>query len=346
VSDAVRLPEGRGAGGTPRGRDSANAVETAGLTKQFGHFTAVNDVDFYIPRGEIFGLLGPNGAGKTTTIRMLCGLLKPTSGRASVLGYDVARDPEEIKRRIGYMSQKFALYNDLTAVENIRFYAEVYGVPRAQRARRVGELLAMAGLEGHATTLTRSLSGAWRQRLALACAIVHEPPMLFLDEATAGVDPVARREFWDLIYSMAAGGTSVLATTHYMDEAEYCNTIGMMYDGELIAVASPDTLKEKLPGMLLLITCPEPAVVEHLLDGHPDVIDAAVHGVQVHVTVRRDADPGAIERAILDAGTAVDAIEETLPSLEDVFITMVAQRRRASSSEAGGPDLTRAATGD
>ena len=332
MSDAVRLPEGHDANGALRGRNGANAVETEGLTKRFGQFTAVNNVDFYIPRGEIFGLLGPNGAGKTTTIRMLCGLLKPTSGRASVLGYDVARDPEEIKRRIGYMSQKFALYNDLTAVENIRFYAEVYSVPRAQRARRVDELLAMAELEDHATALTRNLSGAWRQRLALACAIVHEPPMLFLDEATAGVDPVARREFWDLIYSLAAQGTSVLATTHYMDEAEYCNTIGMMYDGELIAVASPDTLKERLPGMLLQITCSEPAAVEHLLDGHPDVIDASVHGVQLHVTVRRDVDPGGLARIILDAGYTVDAIEETLPSLEDVFITMVAQRRRASDA--------------
>ena len=320
-----------------------NAVETVGLTKQFGGFMAVNGVDFYIPRGEIFGLLGPNGAGKTTTIRMLCGLLKPSEGRATVLGYDVAREPEAIKRRIGYMSQKFALYNDLTALENIRFYAEVYGVPRAERAQRVAELIDMAGLEGHASVLTRSLSGAWRQRLALACAIVHRPPMLFLDEATAGVDPVSRREFWDLIYGMAAEGTSVLATTHYMDEAEYCNTIGMMYQGQLIAVASPDTLKDKLPGVLLQIDCDKPADAERLLDGFPGVVDAAVHGAWLHVMVRDAGVTEAVRDAIVAGGYQVRSIGETPPSLEDVFITMVAQRRGAEAPRA---TVSGAGTGD
>ncbi|MCU0521467.1 MAG: ABC transporter ATP-binding protein [Anaerolineae bacterium] len=315
---------------------SVNAVETLGLTKHFGSFVAVDRVDFYIPRGEIFGLLGPNGAGKTTTIRMLCGLLKPSEGRATVLGHDVAREPEEIKRRIGYMSQKFALYNDLTALENIRFYAEVYGVARAERAERVADLIAMAGLEDHAGVLTRSLSGAWRQRLALACAIVHRPPMLFLDEATAGVDPVSRREFWDLIYSMAAEGTSVLATTHYMDEAEYCNTIGMMYQGQLIAVASPDTLKDKLPGMLLQIDCDQPAAAERLVDGLPGVIDAAVHGVWLHAMVRDAGVIASVRNAITGGGYPVRSIEETLPSLEDVFITMVAQRRGAEAAPDAG----------
>jgi ABC-2 type transport system ATP-binding protein len=258
---------------------------------------------------------------------MLCGLLRPSAGKAMVLGYDVAHHPEEIKRRIGYMSQKFALYNDLTAVENIRFYAAVYGVPRQGREQRVIALLEMTGLEGHARQLTRALSGAWRQRLALACSIVQEPPMLFLDEATAGVDPVARREFWDLIYSMAAQGTSVLATTHYMDEAEYCNTIGLMYRGELIAVASPDTLKENTPGKLVQIDCNDPLKAERVLDEMPVVIDAAVHGLVVHAVLQDLQQVPQVMVALREADILVQNIEAAQPSLEDVFIGMVAQRR-------------------
>ncbi|MFN2144400.1 MAG: ABC transporter ATP-binding protein, partial [Anaerolineales bacterium] len=191
-----------------------NAVHVQNLTRKFGDFTAVNNISFSIPKGEIFGLLGPNGAGKTTTIRMLCGIIESTEGSGTVLGYDINEEPEEIKKRIGYMSQKFSLYNDLTARENIMFYASIYGVPREKRAARVAELIEMSGLTGHEKELTINLSGAWRQRLALACAVVHDPPMLFLDEATAGVDPISRREFWDLIYEMAGKGVSVLATTH------------------------------------------------------------------------------------------------------------------------------------
>ncbi len=324
-----------------------NAVETAGLSKHFGKFTAVNEVNFYIPRGEIFGLLGPNGAGKTTTIRMLCGLMKPSSGRATVLGYDVAQQAEEIKKRIGYMSQKFSLYNDLTARENIDFYATVYRVPRGQRAKRVQELLEMAGLKDHARQRTSDLSGAWRQRLALACAIVHNPPMLFLDEATAGVDPVSRREFWDLIYSMAAQGTSVLATTHYMDEAEYCNTIGMMYRGELIAVASPDTLKENAPGKLVVIDCDDPVGGERVLDRLPEVLDAAVHGTLLHAALRDLDEMPRVMEALAGAGILVQNIEAAQPSLEDVFIGMVAQRRAAvEGTAAAGDAKPPAETGD
>ena len=229
------------------------SVEVIHLTKKFGDFTAVNDVSFEIPKGEIFGLLGPNGAGKTTTIRMLCGILTPTSGEARVMGFDVSHQSEEVKPRIGYMSQKFSLYNDLTVQENLDFYANLYSVPREKFALRLKELIEMAGLRGHEKQLTASLSGAWRQRLALACAIVHEPPMLFLDEPTAGVDPVSRREFWDMIYNLAGQGVSVLATTHYMDEAEFCNVIGMMYRSRLIALDDPDSLKEKMRGMLFEI---------------------------------------------------------------------------------------------
>ena len=238
--------------------DRELSVQTRDLSKRFGDFTAVDRVSFEIPEGEIFGLLGPNGAGKTTAIRMLCGILRPSGGTGSVMGYEISRQPEEIKKRIGYMSQHFSLYNDLTARENIQFYASIYGVPRNERRDKVVDLLEMAGLTGHAGELTRNLSGAWRQRLALACAIAHQPPMLFLDESTAGVDPVSRREFWDLIYELAGSGVSVLATTHYMDEAEYCNRVGMMYRGMLIANASPDELKASLPGVLFQLECDRP----------------------------------------------------------------------------------------
>ncbi|MBU0512824.1 MAG: ABC transporter ATP-binding protein [Chloroflexi bacterium] len=307
--------------------DYVNAVETQQLTKKFGGFTAVDRVDFYIPKGEIFGLLGPNGAGKTTTIRMLCGILEPSGGTGTVLGYDIAKDPEEIKKRIGYMSQKFSLYNDLTAQENIRFYAAIYGVPKKERTPRVDELIEMAGLKGYERELTRNLSGAWRQRLAFACAIAHKPPMLFLDEATAGVDPVSRREFWDLIYAMAGQGVSVLATTHYMDEAEYCNTIGMMYRGELIALASPDELKARMPGTLLQVDCANPAQAESVLDSLPEVIGSSLHGAQLHVVLKSPGKEKKIRRALTSEGIKVHHIEEIQPSLEDVFISMVEDSR-------------------
>ena len=324
--------------------DNEHAIETRLLTKRFGDFTAVSQVSFYVPRGEIFGLLGPNGAGKTTTIRMLCGIMLPSDGQATVLGYDIARQPEEIKKRIGYMSQKFALYNDLTARENISFYASIYSVPREARGQRVAELLEMASLGEHSRELTRNLSGAWRQRLALACAIVHNPPMLFLDEATAGVDPVSRREFWDLIYRLAGEGVSVLATTHYMDEAEYCNTIGMMYQGEMVALASPDTLRLEMPGLLVQLDCDQPLQAKAILDELPGVIDSSVHGAQVHVSLDLPAPQGdgaqpdfaPIEAALALAGIQVAQLEIIQPSLEDVFIHMVDKRRLEADREAQG----------
>ncbi len=307
--------------------DFTNAVEIHNLTKCFGKFTAVNSINFNIPRGEIFGLLGPNGAGKTTTIRMLCGLMLPDAGSATVLGYDVTRQPEEIKKRIGYMSQKFSLYNDLTALENINFYAAIYSVPDKERTARVSQLIEMSGLKGFERELTHNLSGAWRQRLALACAIVHNPPMLFLDEATAGVDPVSRREFWDLIYSLAGEGVSVLATTHYMDEAEYCNMIGMMYQGELVALASPDTIKDELPGVLVQLDCDRPGEAAEMLQGLPGVRNVSVHGAQVHVTVTAARETKQVEKALGNAGFNLRSVEIIQPSLEDAFISMVNQRR-------------------
>lgn len=311
----------------------SNAVEVQALSKRFGQFTAVDQVSFAIPTGEIFGLLGPNGAGKSTTMRMLCGILLPSSGDAKVLGYDVARQPEEVKKRIGYMSQKFALYNDLTVEENLDFYARIYGVDAARRGPRLEELLRMAGLLGHERQRTANLSGAWRQRLALACAIVHEPPMLFLDEPTAGVDPISRREFWNLIYELASQDVSVLATTHYMDEAEFCNIIGMMYGGRLIALSDVDTLKASMKG-LLEIDCDAPDRAEALASVFPGVIDAALHGILLHLTVDDPQRKEPLVDMLAREGIHIWRAESVQPSLEDVFVSLVEAQYRAQIREA------------
>jgi ABC-2 type transport system ATP-binding protein len=305
-----------------------NALEAHELSRSFGKMTAVDRVSFFIPKGEIFGLLGPNGAGKTTIIRMLCGILSPTSGNATVLGFNVNKRPEEVKKRIGYMSQKFSLYNDLTAWENLSFYCAIYGVPPAERASRIAELIEIAGLAGHRNMLVRNLSGAWRQRLALACAIAHRPPMLFLDEPTAGVDPISRRQFWDMIYEMAAQGVSILATTHYMDEAEYCNVIGMMYQSKLIALASPDTLKANMKGILLQVDCDQPARAEEIARAVNGVMDVSLHGVQLHVSVQDKTAVDQLNKEFIKARITVDNIEEILPSLEDVFLSIVDEQHR------------------
>src|SRR5437867_220703 len=228
------------------------AVTVDNLLKTFGSFIAVDHVSFEVSKGEIFGFLGPNGAGKSTTIRILCGLLSPTSGSATVGGYDVARDPETIRRNIGYMSQKFSLYDDLTVEENIAFFSGIYGVPKERRAERRDYVLRMAGLEQRRDTMTRLLSGGWKQRLALGCAILHDPPILFLDEPTSGVDPIARRGFWDLIYDLSAAGRTVFVTTHYMEEAEYCHRLALMYRGRVIALGAPQSLKDELRSHELL----------------------------------------------------------------------------------------------
>jgi ABC-2 type transport system ATP-binding protein len=314
----------------------SNAIETFDLSRQFGSFTAVDKVNFYVPKGEIFGLLGPNGAGKTTTIRMLCGIIRPSAGNASVLGFDIRKDSEEIKKNIGYMSQKFSLYDDLRAIENLQFYSAIYGVEKSERNRRIQDLIDQSGLRGVENELTSSLSGAWRQRLALACAIAHKPPMLFLDEATAGVDPLSRREFWDLIYEMASEGTSIVATTHYMDEAEYCNTIGMMYQAEMIALASPDRLKDEMPGILVQISCDQPLQAEEIADQFPGVIDAALHGIRLHVTLKNEDKITALTNTLQAAGILVEDVETILPSLEDVFINMVESRLKEKPQNSNG----------
>ncbi len=219
------------------------AVEVENLVKRFGDFVAVDKISMRVRRGEIFGFLGPNGAGKSTAIRILCGLLRPTSGSARVGGYDVALEPETVRQNIGYMSQKFSLYDDLTVEENLDFFGGVYGVPEDRRREREDYVLRMAGLEDKRTTMTRLLAGGWKQRLALGCAILHEPPILFLDEPTSGVDPIARRQFWDLIYQLSENGHTIFVTTHYMDEAEYCHRLALMYRGRVIALDTPAALK-------------------------------------------------------------------------------------------------------
>lgn len=301
------------------------AIQTTNLKRTFGDFTAVEDLNLKIHKGEIFGLLGPNGAGKTTTIRMLCGILLPSAGEGFVLGYDIARQAEKIKQNIGYMSQLFSLYNDLTAVENLRFYAQIYGLPAHSIENRVQELIDMAGLHGLESQITVNLSGAWRQRLALTCAIVHHPPMLFLDEPTAGVDPSSRKEFWDLIYQLAREGVTVLATTHYMDEAEYCQSIGMMYRSRLIVQASPHKLKTSLPNRILEIECDQPSQAIEVINEMPGVKDVSPYGLLLHAALDASNPVPAktIQKELTRRGICISRMEEVQPSLEDIFLNTI-----------------------
>ncbi|HUB32910.1 MAG TPA: ABC transporter ATP-binding protein, partial [Bryobacteraceae bacterium] len=262
------------------------AVEIHDLVKTFGTFVAVDHVSLEVEKGEIFGFLGPNGAGKSTTIRMLCGLLTPTSGRASVSGFDVAAQPEEIRRSIGYMSQKFSLYDDLTVEENIDFFSGIYRIPREVRAERKAYVLEMAGLTERRRSLTRTLSGGWKQRLALGCAILHDPPVLFLDEPTSGVDPIARAAFWDLIRDLSASGHTIFVSTHYMDEAEFCHRLALMYRGKVIALGAPAELKSGLTSHTLLqLDTGEVLDTMRAIEDQPGVLDVAVFGGGLHVTV-------------------------------------------------------------
>ncbi len=308
--------------------DYVNAVEVKELTKHFGDFAAVEGIDFYIPKGEIFGLLGPNGAGKTTTIRMLCAITQPTAGLGTVLGWDIEKDTELIKQNIGYMSQRFSLYHDLSARENILFYAQVYSMDRGMQTRRAAELIEQLDLQDIQNIPVRNLSGGWRQRVALACAVVHRPPMLFLDEPTAGVDPISRREFWDFIYEMAGEGVSILATTHYMDEAEFCNKIGMMYNGRLIRIASPDTIKDDLSGALAAFECDRALEAEEFLSGQPGVLDVSLHGAQIHALLRSRKEKSALMAGMKERGLRVSNFEFIQPGLEDVFIAMIEKQKK------------------
>jgi ABC-2 type transport system ATP-binding protein len=297
------------------------SIRVNGLTKRFGDFVAVDNVSFEVEPGEVVGYLGPNGSGKTTTIRMLCGLLRPSAGQVQVLGVDVVRDPERVKPRIGYMSQKFALYDDLTVRENLEFYAGIYDVPRSIERQRLAEVLRLAGLDARADARASELSGGWRQRLALGCALVHQPPLLFLDEPTSGVDPVARRQFWDLIYELAAGGTTIFVTTHYMDEAEHCGRVGFMQQGRLLAYDTPRALKAQfLHGTAWnLAASPLLEAVEVLL-ALPGIVQARLDADRAHIIVSPGAwTPETLTSALAERGITVSVVEPGEAALEDVF---------------------------
>jgi ABC-2 type transport system ATP-binding protein len=311
------------------------AVTVRDLEKRFGDFVAVNKVSFEVGKGEIFGFLGPNGAGKSTTIRMLCGILAPSGGAGTVAGFDVRTQAEQIKSNIGYMSQKFSLYEDLTVEENIDFYSGIYRIPPEKKKERKEWVIEMAGLKEHRQSRTGILSGGWKQRLALGCAIVHEPPIIFLDEPTSGVDPISRRQFWDLIYELAGQGVTIFVTTHYMDEAEYCERIGLIYRGELIALGSPEKLKTELMHedvIEVLCRCPQDAMgdVEKL----PGVKEVALFGRGFHVVVA-DADTviEPIRQALSARNYQVEQVEQIVPSLEDVFVSLIEARDRAEQPQ-------------
>ena len=310
--------------------DSAWAVEVRGLVKRFEAFAAVDHVSFQVGKGEIFGFLGPNGAGKSTTIRVLCGLLEPSEGQALVGGRDVTEQPEEIRANIGYMSQKFSLYDDLTVEENIDFFSGIYGVPESRRNARKDYALRMAGLEEKRTTMTRFLAGGWKQRLALGCAILHEPPIIFLDEPTSGVDPIARRGFWELIYQLSAAGQTIFVSTHYMDEAEYCHRLALMYRGKIIALGTPADLKKELASYSILRLD-----TMKTLEGIAGLSDVAVFGGGLHVTVQDPAAAIPQIRALLAArNIAVEKLDKILPSMEDVFVALIEEEDR--KAPAGG----------
>ena len=302
-----------------------NSVVIENLLKCFGDFVAVDHISLEVHKGEVFGFLGPNGAGKSTTIRMLCGLLTPTSGRARVAGYDVDREPESVRQNIGYMSQKFSLYNDLKVIENIRLFAGLYSVPKSLLKERIEWALEMANLKGQEHLITATLPGGWKQRLALGCAVLHRPPVIFLDEPTSGVDPISRRQFWDLIHRMAEEGVTVFVTTHYMEEAEYCNRLALISRGAVAALGTPSELKHKsMKGELLVVECePLGEAVEILQSAPDDVIDAAVFGRTLHLVVR-DATAAIpqVKKYLSDHGITVSLIEKINPTLEDVFVSL------------------------
>ena len=310
------------------------AVTVSNLTRRFGDFVAVDAVSFEVAKGEIFGFLGPNGSGKSTTIRMLTGILAPSEGSGTVVGFDVMKQPEQIKAHIGYMSQKFSLYEDLTVEENIDFYGGIYRIPTKTREKRKDWVIEMAGLQDHRHSRTAILSGGWKQRLALGCAVLHEPPIIFLDEPTSGVDPLSRRRFWDLIYELSEKGVTVFVTTHYMEEAEYCDRLGLIHRGELIAVGTPEELKTRLmQEEVLNVQCERPQDAIEMLEALNSVKEVALFGNGLHV-VAPDADAASrdIRTALVEAGLRIDLIEPIKPSMEDVFVSLVEARDRVAQA--------------
>jgi ABC-2 type transport system ATP-binding protein len=315
--------------------ENSNAVVVRDLVRRFGSFVAVNRISFEVSRGEIFGLLGPNGAGKSTTIRMLCGILAPTSGTGKVAGFDVWTEAEKIKAHIGYMSQKFSLYEDLTVEENIDFYSGIYQIPPEKKRQRKEWVIQMAGLQEHRQSRTAILSGGWKQRLALGCAILHEPPIIFLDEPTSGVDPISRRRFWDLIYELSGRGVTLFVTTHYMDEAEYCDRIALIYRGELVALGTPQTLKtELMQEEVLEVQCERPQDAMGEIEKVAGVKEVALFGKGLHVVVEESEATGTAIRSLLEKrGYKVTGAERIVPSLEDVFVSLIEARDRAEQPQ-------------
>ncbi len=313
------------------------AVEIEELVKTFGSFAAVDRISLQVKRGEIFGFLGPNGAGKSTTIRMLCGILTPTSGKGRVGGFDILREPENIKQNIGYMSQKFSLYEDLTVEENLNFYSGIYRLPGQIKEERKEWVLQMAGLRDRKSSLTSTLAGGWKQRLALGCAILHEPSILFLDEPTSGVDPISRRQFWDLIYEMVGRGVTVFVTTHYMDEAEYCDRLALIDQGRIIALGTPAELKtQHMPEAVWELETDQ--LVDSLrilkervgvIRESPELSEVAVFGSALHVLARKEEDlSSAIPSLLAGRGITTKRLERIVPSLEDVFVSLIEATER------------------
>jgi ABC-2 type transport system ATP-binding protein len=310
-------------------------IRTEHLSRSFGALVAVRDLSFEVRRGEIFGILGPNGAGKSTTIRMLCGILDPTGGSGTVVGFDIIRQAEQIKQHIGYMTQRFSLYEDLTVVENLAFYAGLYGVARSRRARRIGEVLDHIDLAERRHQIAGTLSGGWKQRLALACATIHEPPLLFLDEPTAGVDPVSRRDFWEQIYELAARGTTAVMTTHYMDEAERCHRLAFIFRGQLLDLGTPDEIVGRRNLRVAELDLEGAGEASALLRGRPEVEEVAHYGHRLRLATRQGVDPVDLIRRVLgERASTAEAPRELPPTVEDAFVAMV----RADSARA--PEAT------
>ena len=305
------------------------AIEIENLTKIFDKFTAVNNVGFKVKKGDVFGFLGPNGSGKTTVIRMIMGLISPTSGTGKVLGYDITTDNEKIRSHIGYMSQKFSLYDDLTVDENLDFYAGVYCVPKGKIDKKKKEILEMADLIGKENMITSNLSGGWKQRLALGCSIIHEPEILLLDEPTGGVDPIARRQFWDVIYDLSKKGVTVLVTTHYMDEAEHCNSIGFLYYGNILSLDTPNAMKEKIiDGDIVEIKVNNTLKSIELLKEKCNVRDASVYGAGIHVMTKPGVNLIELKEYLIQNHINIISIKKVRPTLEDVFIFLVEKENK------------------
>jgi ABC-2 type transport system ATP-binding protein len=312
------------------------SVVIENLVKRFGDFVAVDHISLETRKGEIFGFLGPNGAGKSTTIRMLCGLLTPTSGKALVAGYDVAKQPEQVRQNIGYMSQKFSLYNDLKVIENLRLFAGLYSVPADKLQERINWALEMANLKGQEGLITGTLPGGWKQRLALGCAVLHKPPIIFLDEPTSGVDPISRRQFWDLIYQMAHEGVTIFVTTHYMEEAEYCNRLALIYRGKMVALGTPSELKQNfMKGELVLVECEPLGPAVDALQNAPGIMDAAVFGNALHLVVPHAAKAIVqVKEYLSSRQIKVGRVEKIHPSLEDIFVSLTSERTAAKERAA------------